>query len=132
MATETSTTVQYTGQVKWFNTHSGYGFITALDGEQVGKDIFIHHSVIRAADPQSRFLVDGEYVEFALTPSTTGNHEFQASNVTGIKGGSLLCDRPTTRRSEGGDRQYYDNRRSNYQGRGGRGGQGRRRQVQSE
>jgi len=31
------------GMVKWFNNKAGYGFITACEGEQKGKDIFVHY-----------------------------------------------------------------------------------------
>ena len=37
-------------------------------------------------------MVQGEYVEFELVASHGGSHEFQASNVNGIKGGKLMCE----------------------------------------
>jgi hypothetical protein len=37
-------------------------------------------------------LVQGEYVEFSLVETTNNNHEFQAVNVCGIKGGKLMCE----------------------------------------
>jgi cold shock CspA family protein len=86
------------GQVKWFNNKAGYGFITVSDGENSGKDVFIHYSTIRVTNSQYKYLVQGEYVEFLLTKSSTDTHEFQASDVSGIKGGSLMCElRRTTR-----------------------------------
>jgi len=60
-------TVRLVGQVKWFNNKAGYGFITVSDGEQAGKDIFIHYSTIRVTNSQYKYLVQGEYVEFTLT-----------------------------------------------------------------
>jgi hypothetical protein len=38
-------------------------------------------------------LVQGEYVEFDLSPTTESEHEFQATNITGILGGATLCER---------------------------------------
>jgi CspA family cold shock protein len=84
--------IRLLGQVKWFNNKAGYGFITVNDGEYSGKDIFIHYSTIRVTNSQYKYLVQGEYVEFSLVKSTTGNHEFQAVDVSGIKGGSLMCE----------------------------------------
>ena len=86
------------GQVKWFNNKAGYGFITVSDGEYVGKDIFAHYSTIRVGDTQYRYLVQGEYVEFQLSISTNTAHEFQATHISGIKGGLLMCEtRQSTR-----------------------------------
>jgi cold shock CspA family protein len=80
------------GQVKWFNNKAGYGFITVNDGEHSGKDIFIHYSTIRTTNSQYKYLVQGEYVEFNLVKSTTENHEYQAVDISGIKGGPLMCE----------------------------------------
>jgi len=79
------------GQVKWFNNKVGYGFITVNDGEFSGKDIFTHYSAIRVTN-QYKYLVQGEYVEFTLVKSTTDTHEFQAVDISGIKGGALMCE----------------------------------------
>jgi len=81
------------GSVKWFNNKSGFGFITSSDGEHVGKDIFVHYSAIKVAKNQFRYLIQGEYVEFDLVKAAEDSkHEFQADNVSGIKGGSLMCE----------------------------------------
>jgi CspA family cold shock protein len=87
-----SSTSVFTGQVKWFNSKTGYGFITIIDGEHAGKDIFTHYSSIQVTDSQYKFLVQGEYVELGLTKPGTGEHEYQAVNVTGIKGGKIMCE----------------------------------------
>ena len=85
--------VRTTGCVKWFNNKSGFGFITVLDGENVGKDIFVHYSAIKVAKDQFRYLVQGEYVEFELSKSAEGSkHEYQADKISGIKGGNLMCE----------------------------------------
>ena len=80
------------GRVKWFNNKAGYGFITVTDGERSGSDVFIHHSAIQVENQQYKYLVQGEYVEFDLVKTTATEHEWQASNVNGIKGGKLMCE----------------------------------------
>ena len=80
------------GQVKWFNNKAGYGFITVNDGDYSGKDIFIHYSAIRVTNSQYKYLVQGEYVEFSLVKSSTDGHEFQAVDISGVKGGALMCE----------------------------------------
>jgi cold shock CspA family protein len=95
MATDsvTSTTLEsLTGRVKWFNNKAGYGFITITDGSRSGTDVFVHHSSINVSDQQYKYLVQGEYVQFTLSSVSTGAHEFQASSVSGINGGKLMCE----------------------------------------
>lgn len=83
---------RYTGRVKWFNNKAGYGFITITDGPKSGTDIFVHHSSISVTDEQYKYLVQGEYVEFSISSTNGGQHEFIASSVSGIKGGKLMCE----------------------------------------
>jgi cold shock CspA family protein len=80
------------GRVKWFNNKAGYGFITVTDGTQSGADVFVHHTVIGVASQQYKYLVQGEYVEFSISATQNSTHDFQASNVCGIKGGKLMCE----------------------------------------
>jgi CspA family cold shock protein len=87
------------GKVKWFNNKAGYGFITASEGEYSGKDIFVHYSTINVANLQYKYLVQGEYVEFELVKSQNDKHEYQATNVTGIRGGSIMCETRSTLRT---------------------------------
>lgn len=88
-----SPTSRLLGRVKWFNNKSGFGFITVCDeGDQKDKDIFIHYSSIRAESSQYKYLVQGEYVEFVLINTENGNHEFHATDVSGIKEGPLMCE----------------------------------------
>jgi cold shock CspA family protein len=87
-----STVDRLTGRVKWFNNKAGYGFITVTDGTRSGSDIFVHHSTIGVASQQYKYLVQGEYVDFVLSSTQGGSHEFQATNVVGIKGGKLMCE----------------------------------------
>ena len=88
----TDNTERMIGQVKWFNNKAGYGFITVSDGEYSGKDIFAHYSTINVGDSQYKYLVQGEYVEFDLSISTNTSHEYQATKISGIKGGKLMCE----------------------------------------
>lgn len=87
-----STTERVLGQVKWFNNKAGYGFITMNDGENAGKDIFVHYSSIRVTNSQYKYLTQGEYVEFVLEKSSSEKHELQANDVSGLKGGKLMCE----------------------------------------
>lgn len=93
----TTTESRLTGRVKWFNNKTGFGFITALsdsDGVKEGSDVFVHHSSIKVAQEQYRYLVQGEYLEFELSKiaDSSNKHEFQAANVSGVKGGKLICE----------------------------------------
>jgi len=91
-STVTQSTDRFTGRVKWFNNKAGYGFITVTDGPTSGTDIFVHHSSINVSTQQYKYLVQGEYIEFTLSNVSSGNHEFQAVDVSGIKGGQLMCE----------------------------------------
>jgi len=62
------------GTVKWFSDQKGYGFITPEDGS---KDVFVHHSAIKADGFRS--LQEGQQVEFEVTQGPKGP---QAANVT--------------------------------------------------
>jgi len=81
----------FLGRTKWFNNRSGYGFITITDGPRTGSDIFAHHSGIVVSNEQYKYLVQGEYVEFKLEKSN-GDHEYQAVDIRGVKGGKLMCE----------------------------------------
>lgn len=80
------------GRVKWFNNKAGYGFISITDGPRSGNDIFVHHTAISVLNQQYKYLVQGEYVEFSLVSTHGGLHDFNAANVSGIKGGKLMCE----------------------------------------
>lgn len=84
-----STIERLFGRVKWFNNKAGYGFITSIDS---GSDIFAHHSAVKVTSEQYRYLVQGEYVEFTLSTVSNGAHETQAADITGIRGGMLMCE----------------------------------------
>lgn len=89
--TSTSSVDRQLGRVKWFNNKAGYGFLTATqDGTDT--DIFVHHSDVRVANEQYKYLVQGEYVEFGINQTNEGPHKFKAAEITGIKGGKLMCE----------------------------------------
>jgi len=90
--TQSDTETRLIGRVKWFNNKAGYGFITITDGAKSGTDVFVHHSAITVTNQQFKYLVQGEYVELSETRAASGPHEFQASNVLGVKGGKLMCE----------------------------------------
>lgn len=77
-----------TGCVKWFNTKTGYGFIRCLDANT---DVFVHHTAIRTILPY-KYLVQGEYVEFERKMHSDKEDRIVACNVTGIRGGKLMCE----------------------------------------
>lgn len=96
---------RFTGRVKWFNNKAGYGFVTITDGTNSGKDVFVHHSSIKVDSEQYKYLVQGEYIEFCLSDTGgVGDHEYQAGDVSGIKGGKLMCE---TRRDSRSARTQY-------------------------
>jgi CspA family cold shock protein len=85
------------GQCKWFNDKLGYGFVTIQEGDDKGKDIFVHHTGIKPTNSNYKTLKCGEYVHFDIVGGDNGP---QGVNITGILGGTLLCDTiPTTRYS---------------------------------
>ena len=77
------------GQCKWFSDKLGYGFITVHSGSEKGKDIFVHHTGVRPLNSNYKTLKKGEYINFNIIIGDNGLH---AVNVTGIGGGSLMCD----------------------------------------
>jgi CspA family cold shock protein len=84
--------IRFTGKVKWFNNKAGFGFVTSCEGEFKDKDIFAHYSAIQVPSDQYKYLVQGEYVDFELSKSEKGEHEYHAVNISGVKGGSLMCE----------------------------------------
>ena len=117
------------GQVKWFNNKAGYGFITQMEGEHTGSDIFVHHSAIKVSEEQFKYLVQGEYVHFKKVKSSTDNHEYQVGEVKGMSSGKLMCETRNAQRVNSLNSPSNEDGASSGQermvNRGGRGGGGR-------
>lgn len=92
---ETEAIGKYTGQCKWFNDKLGYGFVTICEGDEKGKDIFVHHSGVKPLNSNYKTLRKGEYIQFNVVDGMNG---LQAVDVRGIGGGPLMCDFVSTRK----------------------------------
>ena len=99
------------GKVKWFNNKAGYGFCTVIGddgGDRVGEDIFAHHTGVKVDSEQYKYLVQGEYVQFTLRESDSGSHPYQAAELSGPWGGSLMCETRNEQRQQRSDREGED------------------------
>lgn len=80
---------RHSGQVKWFNRQTGWGFITVLSTKE---DIFVHWRSLDIDSEQFKYLVAGEYVELDINVDKSNKkHPKTAINVSGIGGGELMC-----------------------------------------
>lgn len=81
---------RFVGNVKWYDTKKGYGFVTLVtpENDKTGNDIFVHYSNVNVEDGYRR-LFPGEYVEFELGSGNDGRPVCLA--VSGLYGGNLLC-----------------------------------------
>jgi cold shock CspA family protein len=118
---------KFLGQVKWFNARAGFGYITVMQGDRKGEDVFVHHSAINVADRMYKYLVQGEYVDFGIGKSQSQSHEFQVETVGGLGDGKLMCEtrleNQRARPRAAGDRDQ-GGRGGRGDGGGGRGGRG--------
>lgn len=79
------------GQVKWFNRQTGWGFITILGSDN--DDIFVHWRSLRIESEQFKYLVAGEYVELNVkVDESNKTHPRTADDVSGVRGGKLMCE----------------------------------------
>ena len=85
-----------TGQVKWFDSKKGYGFITREDG----KEVFVHFSGI--VSDSFKTLNEGQKVAFELGNGAKGE---QAINFTVIDESSSLL--PKTYGGSPGKPPYF-------------------------
>ena len=92
----------YVGNCKWFNNKIGYGFITVMNGEHKGKDIFVHHSGVQPKNSNFKTLTKGEYISLNIVDGQNG---LQAVDVTGVLGGPLMRINVIVHRP----RQHYNN-----------------------
>ena len=96
------------GQVKWFDNKLGYGFITVLNNDHSGKDVFVHQTNVHPSESEYRTLSKGEYVSL----NVSSDKQAQALNVTGVLGGTLRCDEPRparrSNRGRSGGRQHHE------------------------
>jgi len=94
-------TERVVARVKWFNNKHGYGFIATMEDEP--RDVFVHHTSLRVSTEQYCYLSEGEYIELDISPNTDQKHKWMSSNVSGIKGGPLMCE-SRNRTDDRGDR----------------------------
>jgi len=62
-----------TGNIKWFDSEKGYGFIQQDDG---GKDLFVHHT-----QTDGYALHDGDKVEFSIGEGKKGPCATQVKKI---------------------------------------------------
>ena len=81
------------GRVKWFNNKAGYGFLKVVENDgSESDDVFVHHSSIKVSKEQFKYLVQGEYIDFTIGSVESGEHKFQATEVSGVNGCKLMCE----------------------------------------
>ena len=81
------------GRVKWFNNKAGYGFLKVVENDgSESDDVFVHHSSIKVSKEQFKYLVQGEYIDFTIGSIESGEHKFQATEVSGVNGCKLMCE----------------------------------------
>ena len=83
------------GNVKWFNSKKGYGFVNVMtpDNENTGKDFLTNFSNI-TTDGYKRLFQENMFL-FNLGKSEEG--KTICMDVMGVHGGPLLTDNPTRR-----------------------------------
>ncbi|ORZ10172.1 cold-shock' DNA-binding domain-domain-containing protein [Absidia repens] len=105
---DTHTSTRKTGQVKFFNSTKGYGFIVSKEqeGSDTVEDVFVHHTSIKN-DGGFRSLCQDEEVEYDLIKGPKG---MQATLVTGIGGGPVKGDLVDSSQRHGRQSQYQGHR----------------------
>lgn len=95
MSSSTEQSSRQSGRVKWFDNRKGYGFVNNLSNNA---EVFVHHTGLKSQNGVFRTLFPGEYIEFDIFhDSQTQPYRDYAINVTGVQGGSLLCENQGTR-----------------------------------
>ena len=98
------------GCVKWFNTKSVYGFVSVVNTDLKGADIFTHHSSVNVKQEQYKYLVQGEYVNLLVLPSESKDYKWQTKSVKGVCNGPLMCETRNLQRSS--RNEYIRNKKS--------------------
>ena len=62
----------------------GFGYITVLENELIGQDIFVHHTAIGVNGRIYKYLVQGEYVSIEVAHSDNEKHIGNDKNNTEI------------------------------------------------
>lgn len=96
------------GRVKWFNHTRGYGFVTSLNSNSAGNDVFVHHTCLSTSENVYRSLSQGEYIEFTLQKDS--ENKDCAKDVTGVLKNPLLCEVPKPNRLNRRDEQRGSDR----------------------
>ena len=91
--------------VKWFNSRYGYGFITEINTEN---DYFAHQSQLEPHENCFKTLYTGEYIECNVQVDSQTNKK-QATNITGIGGGKLMCEHRTVNSYRSPSNNYSSN-----------------------
>ena len=89
-----NTSIQVTGRVKWFDKKKGFGFITIVDGEDLGKDVFVHYNDILSHNSSYKYLTHGEYVQFKIHDIVKNGRiiEQKCIGIRSLNGGKLLFE----------------------------------------
>ena len=83
---------RHNGRVKWFNSKSGFGFVTIVEGGLEGEDVFVHHTAIDVKGRLYKYLMQGEYVSVSIAKSDNDKYKYNVTSVCGIAGGQLMCE----------------------------------------
>ncbi|MFD2262775.1 cold-shock protein [Lacibacterium aquatile] len=111
-------TERLSGQVSWFSTTKGFGFVKPTDGTE---DVFLHVSVVQRAGMDS--LREGTTVACEVAPGKKGRQVMRLLEVdesTAVEGSSG-GDRERAPRGDFGDRGGYGQDRGGFGDRGGYG-----------
>ena len=82
---------KHTGVVRWYSLKKKSGVVRCMN---TNEEFAVHQSGLRPQNPKAQealVLYPGEYVEFVLDATQTGG-DYQATVVTGIDGGPLMCE----------------------------------------